>query len=302
MLRHLRMSGEVEYRAMKARDAEAVVAVMSAATASLQFNCPLPRPDQTLRERQIGLLEALLTEPRTSAHVAAIGNRLVGMGVAIRQSAVWGLSTLFVSPECHGLRIGSTLLARTREGNRDASFGLITSSHDPKAIRAYSRLGFELIPAMGAAGNVDLALLPAPPHVATGGRGDLGIVAEVDQRLRSGSRASAAGFLLDQGAELLVAESGSARGFAVHLGGRPLFDGSPLILGADTQQLAEELFTAMLRATVGAPVAVYFLTHRQQWALRLAMRAGLDLFQMSPTFSYGYTALPQYWIPSGVFF
>jgi GNAT superfamily N-acetyltransferase len=290
------------FRRMTARDVDAALGVMQASEGALPRTYPPPAPDASLPERKTRLLTKLLAVPGTSAHVAAVGDKIVAMVAAVRQDDVWGLPTLFVAPGYHGKRIGSSLLAAARETASDAAYNLIVSSTDPKAMRSYSSLGLSITPAMGASGNVDTSALPPTPHVFVADRTALNLVDEVDRRLRGGSRAPAAALLLDEGGEFLAARDGSARGFAIHLRGAPLFDGSPLILGADTQQLAEELFVAFLRAAAGAPVTVYFLTHRQQWAFRLAVLARLDLFPMGPIFSKGYRELPEHWILSGFFF
>ena len=290
------------FREMRREDVEAAIDTMVAAEAATPVSHPHPRPDAGFRARRVAILSALIGKPGAYAVVAESRGRIVGQALALRDGPLWGLSLLFVDPVLHGRRIGSTLLRMCREWGADATLGLIESSADQKAMRAYSALGFRFNPAMGAAGIVDPALLRPTPHVRKAAQEKLEGVASVDRRLRGASRAAGVEILLDNGAELLWAEHKDAAGFAVHLSGRPFIDGSPIILGADTGELAEQLLTAFLRATAGDHIGIYSMSARQDWALKLTMQAGLNLFPMAPTFSQGYDQLPEFWLMSGVFF
>jgi GNAT superfamily N-acetyltransferase len=290
------------YREMQPEDVDAAIDIMVAAEAATPVSHPVPRPDATFRARRVAILSSLIGKPGTYAVVAESRGRIVGQALALQDGPLWGLSLLFVDPGFHGRRIGSTLLRMCRDWGADATLGLIESSADQKAMRAYSALGFRFTPAMGAAGTVDPTLLPPTPQVRKVGKDKLEGVAAVDRRLRGASRATGVEILLDNGAELLWAEDKDAAGFAVHLSGRPFIDGSPIILGADTRQLAEQLLTAFLRATAGDHVGIYSMSARQDWALKITMQTGLNLFPMAPTFSQGYDQLPEFWLMSGVFF
>jgi GNAT superfamily N-acetyltransferase len=290
------------FREMRREDVEAAIGIMVAAEAATPVSHPVPRPDVTFRARRVAILSSLIGKPGAYAVVAESRGRIVGQALALRDGPLWGLSLLFVDPALHGRRIGSTLLRMCRVWGADAGLGLIESSADQKAMRAYSALGFSFTPAMGAAGIVDPTLLRPTPQVRKAGKEKLEGVASVDRRLRGASRAAGVEILLNNGAELLWAEDKDAAGFAVHLSGRPFIDGSPIILGADTRELAEQLLTAFLRATTGNHVAIYSMSARQDWALKLTMQAGLTLFPMAPTFSQGYDQLPEFWLMSGVFF
>lgn len=292
----------VLYREMRQEDAEAAIDIMIAAEAATPVNHPIPPPDSTFRARRVAILTSLIGRPGACAVVAESRGKLVGQALAIRNGPLWGLSLLFVDPTLHGRRIGSTLLRMCREWGHDAKLGLIESSADQKAMRAYSALGFQLAPAMGAAGIIDPAFLRPTPHVQTAGKEKLERIALIDRKVRGASRAEAVEILLDNGAQLLWAEQGSSAGFAVHLSGRSFIDGSPIILGADTRELAEELLTAFMREVAGRQIGVYSMSARQDWALRVAMQARLTLFPMAPTFFYGYEQLPDFWLMSGVFF
>ena len=290
------------FRDMRREDVDAAIDIMVAAEAATPVSHPLPRPDATFRARRVAILSSLIGKPGTYAVVAESRGKIVGQALALQEGPLWGLSLLFVDPELHGRRIGSTLLRMCREWGADATLWLIESSADQKAMRAYSALGFRFNPAMGAAGTVDPSLLRPTPQVRKAGKEKLEGVAAVDRRLRGASRATRVEILLDNGAELLWAEDKDAAGFAVHLSGRSFIDGSPIILGADTRELAEQLLIAFLRATAGDNVGIYSMSARQDWALRITMHAGLTLFPMAPTFSRGFDQLPEFWLMSGVFF
>ena len=292
----------VLYREMRRQDVEAAIDIMVAAEAATPVNHPVPRPDPTFRARRVAILTSLIGRPGAYAVVAESDGRIIGQALALRDGPLWGLSLLFVDPTFHSRRIGSTLLRMSRRWGEDATLGLIESSADPKAMRAYSALGFGFVPAMGAAGTIDAALLRPTPHVRKASKEKLEKIAIIDRKLRGASRAQGVEILLDNGAELLWAEKGDSGGFAVHMSGRPFIDGSPIILGADRRDLAEELLTAFLRTSAGDHVGIYSMSSRQDWALKLAMQAGLTLFPMAPTFSLGFDQLPELWLMSGVFF
>lgn len=292
----------VTYRDMVPHDVGPALTVMRLSEGQVSRTYPGPTSDSDLGNRQLRLLEQLLLVPGTAAHVATSGDQIVGMSVALRQENLWGLSTLFVAPGHQGKGIGSTLMKYAMQSAEDARYRLIISSADPRAMRTYLSAGFRLNPAMGATGSIDPSALPATRHVTVGEAADMDVVAKVDSRLRGGSRASIGNLLIKEGARLLVARHKNAHGFVIHLHGAPLFCGTPLILGADTQLLAEELFVAFLRETHGKTVNLFFLTHRQQWIYSLLERLRFDLFQIPPVFSNGYRALPAFWIPSGIFF
>jgi GNAT superfamily N-acetyltransferase len=292
----------VQFREMRREDVEAAIDIMIAAEAATPVNHPIPPPDSTFRSRRMSILSSLIGKPGAYAVVAELQARIVGQALAIRTGPLWGLSLLFVDPTLHGQRIGSTLLRMCREWGQDAAFGLIESSADQKAMRAYSALGFRLAPAMGAAGIIDPALLQPTPCVRRAGKEKLASIGAVDNKLRGASRADAVEILLDHGAHLLWAEDTGSAGFAVHLSGRSFIDGSPIILGADSRELAEQLLSAFLREVAGRQVGIYSMSARQDWALKIAMQSGMTLFPMAPTFFYGYEQLPEFWLMSGVFF
>ena len=88
-------------------------------------------------------------------------------------------------------------------------------------MRCYQRAGFALEPALQATGVVRRASLPAVDRVRAGGIGDLDLVAEVDRVQRGAAHGPDFEVLLRAGAQLLVLDGGSRRGYALLEAGDP---------------------------------------------------------------------------------
>ena len=94
---------------------------------------PPPGPDRS---------RGLAGWPRTSR-----GSRACAL--AIRREDIWGLSLLIVRPDQQSTGLGRALLRRANEYADGARGRIILSSPDPRALRAYSRLGLEIHPCAG---------------------------------------------------------------------------------------------------------------------------------------------------------
>src|SRR5262249_32524553 len=153
--------------------------------------------------------------------------------------------------------------------------GLILSSRDARAMRRYARAGFALHPAVTSRGHIRQDALPTTNAVRAGGARELELAAEVDRRIRRASHRPALVKLIEEGAQLLWHDHG---GYAL------VHEGRPLVLAADHEASATELFFAALarRPHTQREVEVQWLTADQQWAIEASLRAGLELHPVGP--------------------
>jgi len=226
------------------------------------------------------------------AWVAEEDGELVGIALAIVREGVWGLSLLAVRPDRQAQGLGRALLDTTLLGSEDAP-GIILSATDPKAMRRYARAGFDVLPAVAAAGIVT----ERPRSHAT--EVDVARAAPVAER--AGRRVRGAAYARSdlelfaaRGSRFFVA--GDDEGFAV------ANDTSVPLLAAASEQVAIELLRACLAsAPRGGTFEVEFLTAGQDWAVRVALDAGLALSPFGPVFVRGVLGPLRPWIPSGAF-
>ena len=110
---------------------------------------PDPRPD--LAMASIRYRDLVRRDPGGS-WVAEDEHGLAGCALALLREGVWGLSLLVVRPGLQSAGVGSGLLRAAHEYGADARGKIILSSPDPRAMRAYHRLGLALHPAVLAKG------------------------------------------------------------------------------------------------------------------------------------------------------
>jgi len=249
-----------------------------------------PSPDPQWYE--VRTRHLLATDP-DGAIAADVGGELAGVALAIVREGVWGLSLLVVDPAHQSSGIGRNLLAAACAYGRDAPAGIILSSDDPRAMRAYARAGFALWPSFDAEGPV--LRRPALPCGVRPGRWpqDAGIVDAAGRAARGAGYARDVEAYLAAGAELLVDERG---GFAINR------QGSPALLAAESGAVATDLLRACLRgAPPDATVSVQFITHANQWAIDVALDAGLPLCPAGPVCVRGGVGPLAPLLPSGAF-
>src|SRR4051794_18020140 len=100
-----------------------------------------PRPDPAMAHvRYRHLVE---TDPE-GAWVAERDGQIVGCAIALRREDVWGLSLLVVHPGVQSAGLGRALLARANLWAAGARGRMGLSSEDPRAMRAYARMGLAL--------------------------------------------------------------------------------------------------------------------------------------------------------------
>jgi N-acetylglutamate synthase-like GNAT family acetyltransferase len=226
---------------------------------------PAPPPNPAialLRFRR--LLEA---DPG-GAWVAERDGELTGVALALLREGLWGLSLLVVDPRAQGEGAGRELLARAWAYGAGARGHVILSSSDPRAIRAYARLGLELHPTIAAKGAP--RGMAEPDGIRRGGPDDLPLTEAVDRAVRGAARGGDVLAMLASGHELLVAPD---RGYAMLRGGELR------VLAAHDDETAQGLLRAVLArvAQRGETANVQFITARQQWAIEVCVQARLEL-------------------------
>jgi len=239
------------------------------------------------------VLRTLATDPG-GAWVAVEGGTVVGVALAIVREGLWGLSLLGVRAARQGRGIGRRLLDAAlghAEGTRGA---IVLSTEDPRAMRRYALAGFALRPCVAAAGIVRHDGLPAP-DARVGAPADraelLALAAPASRRVRGAAHGEDLGLLVDHGSSALVLGD---RGFVVHR------DGTPRLLAARDEEAAAALLAAALRAAPrGGTVQVGTITAGHDWAVQLALRAGLSLSPDGPVFTRGDVGPLAPYLPSG---
>jgi GNAT superfamily N-acetyltransferase len=250
---------------MEPRDAEAVYAVSVAAFHELDVRLG-GRPERL--SPGSGAAHRVARIQRTDpggAWVAERDGEIVGGALGIVREGVWGLSLLVVRPDAQSAGAGRELLARAYEYGNRARGWIVLASSDPRALRAYARLGLQLHPALSARGT---ARTGAPPGVRPGTADDLPLTEAVDRAVRGAAHGEDILALVASGSRFFVLPD---RGYALLRGGEVR------LLAAFDEEAAATLLRACLAAADGAEASVEFITSAQNWAVAPCLEAGLEL-------------------------
>jgi hypothetical protein len=167
---------------------------------------------------------------------------------------------------------------------------IILASVDPRAVRAYARLGLDLHPVYRGSGTP--RGLTMPPALREGGPADVALTEVVDRFARGGGRRSSIETMLDIGHRMLVLPE---RGYAVFGGGELR------TLAALDDESAAALLRGVLAQADGS-FAVNYLTASQRWALPVLLEAGLEVAGAEgPLFLAGDVGGFAPYVPSGAF-
>ncbi|MDI3403099.1 GNAT family N-acetyltransferase [Streptomyces cavernicola] len=211
------------------------------------------------------------------------GGQALGVAVASRREAVWGLSLLVVAPGAQGTGVGRALLQRALEYGQSCPRGVISGSRDPRAARAYWGAGFALHPAMRLQGAVDPARLDAPDGPVTEG-GDPEFLDAVDRKVRGGAHGPDHAQLL-RDCRLLTVDAPGHQGYCfIDMSPSSASEAEPesgavelMGLCATTETAAARLLTAALRdVPAGRKVKIPNVTAEQRWAVDVALTARLQ--------------------------
>jgi GNAT superfamily N-acetyltransferase len=279
-------------RPMSDDDVAAVVGVTEDADAVQRRSAQLPDApwsEDLVHRTQRRVRHFLASDPGGS-WVAEDEGRVIGLAQAHRRQDLFVLSSLFVLPAAQNSGAGRALLDRVLAYGPDGP-GLIVSSRDPRAVRRYALAGFTLHPTVVAWGAVRREGLNAAPDVRRGDSTDLELTAAIDQRQRGAARVEDVQLCLAEGDQLLVVPD---RGYTLVRGSRV----GPL--AALDDEAASQLLTAALADFCQDGPEVSRMTARQDWAVRLAVAAGLEIHPHGPVFVRGDPGPMRPYLPDGI--
>ena len=231
-----------------------------------------------------------VTHDPEGSWVAEDEHGLAGCALAVKREGIWGLSLLVVRPGLQSAGVGSELLRRAHAYASDAKGRIIMASPDPRAIRAYARLGLELHPCFVATGTSKA--LTAPEGFRAGTADDIGFCETVDRFARGGGRRSSIETMLEMGQTFYVLPE---RGYAF------LGDESVSTMAALDDDGAAAVLRGVLSRTTGK-TRIGSFTAAQQWAVPVLLEAGLDVKGANgPMFLGGDLGGFRPYLPSGAF-
>lgn len=276
-------------------DVDMAETVWQGAFADMRARAHLPaRPhDEQQAARTRRRLRYFLRSDPSGSWVATSDDEVVGVVQALRRGPLWVLSLFGVSVHAQGRGVGRQLLDRALDYAEAGGPGLILSSSDPRAMRRYVAAGFSLHPVVAAVGRVRRERLPVVEAVRAGSLADLGLTAEVDQHVRGAPREADVAHLLDDGADMLVLEE---RGYALVRGSQPV-----MISAVDGPAARALLAATLAGGPPGQEVEVGWLSAGQQWAMDVALSAGLDLRPSGAIMVRGRSGPPSPCIANGAF-
>ena len=286
-------TSDIVVRAMTEPDVPGAFAAADLALreAGTRYGWHTPELDDAARTRgQLRHAHLLRTDP-DGAWVAEAGGRIVGVAFALVRGPLWYLSLLTVTPDVQAQGVGRCLIDRALQTSQGCSAGMIMASSDPKALRRYAAAGFALLPGYDATGRVDRRRLPAVPGVRDGDwAADGERVDDLGRRLRGASYGPDLAAMRDSGMRLLVADDGFAG----------VNGGELRVLGAADPGTARSLLWAALAEAEGE-VELGPLTAAQQWAIEVALQAGLSLRPGTSLCTRGSVGPLTPYLPSGAY-
>jgi GNAT superfamily N-acetyltransferase len=218
---------------------------------------------------------------------------LAGICLALRREDVWGLSLFAMRADLQGRGHGRRLLARGLDYGEGTRGGIILSSTHPAAMRSYARAGFRLHPCVAAAGPLNASRIPDGLRSRPGDpEADRATIDRASRHARGATHAPDVAFSVGTGQfALLVCED---RGYAMYR------EGSPALLAAVDEEAATDLlWSCFATAAPGTSVHWDFATAGQDWAVAVALEAGLSLTPDGPVFVRGTLGAMAPYLPSG---
>jgi GNAT superfamily N-acetyltransferase len=238
-----------------------------------------------------------LTHDPAGSWVATDGDQLIGCALALRREGLWGLSLLVVDPEVQSKGTGRALLDASLTYAEGCERAVILSTTDPRAMRSYATSGFDLFPQVEGSGEPDPASLPAlHGRVRDGSLADVDFAESIDRAVRGAARGPDQ-IRLATDMAMFVIDDVDGRGYAYFRS-----DGIVFALAATDDETADALLWRCLVHAVelGASVSIDHMNAQQQWAIRTAYKARLNVKPGGPVLWRGGTPPPSY-LPSGMF-
>jgi GNAT superfamily N-acetyltransferase len=248
---------------------------------------PIEPPPEHLIERRFR--RVIETDPG-GAWLAEEDGRPIGAALAILREGLWGLSMLVVHPDAQSGGVGRALLERTLRYGDGARGGIIASSGDARALRAYARAGFAMHPAVQASGVPRRREMPAGAR--EGSLDDLALTETVDRAVRGAAHGSDIEALLTDSRMLVVEGRGYALARRDHLA----------LLAATDEEAARDLLRGIIAtAPEGDSFRVEHITAAQGWAVDVVLDAGLALDVRNALFLRGDVGPFHPYLPSGAY-
>jgi GNAT superfamily N-acetyltransferase len=281
--------GDVEIRPLREDDVGPADALAARVLTS-------PEPGETEEERRargLARIAHLAATDPGGCWVAARDGATVGLALALVREGVWGLSLFAVEEAEQGRGVGRALLERCLAYGAEARAHLILSSTHPAAMRAYARTGLALRPCVAAAGIVDAARIPEPTGAEEAGADGIEQADAIGRAVRGAGHGRDLHVPLGTGARLFLVED---RAFCLVRHGHVM-----LLAARDEAAARTALWAGFASAGAGATVAVDFLTAGQDWAIAVALDAGLQLSPDGPVFAGGALGPMAPYVPSGAY-
>ncbi len=240
-------------------------------------------------------LEHLLHTDADGAFVAERDGRILGVAQAMVRERLWCLSLLAVAPVDQSNGAGHALLERVLGYQAGADAGLIVSSNDSRALRLYAGAGFTLLPTFEASGPLDRKRLPKPDRaVRAGDHADLEALAEISREVRGAPHTDELHLALNQEGQLLrMGDRGFALAHPTH--------GVWLLVARDDEAATSLLWNALAIAGDSERSLLRWVTGAQDWAIAVAVKAGLRLGATGALCVRGEPGPLRPFVPSGPF-
>jgi GNAT superfamily N-acetyltransferase len=251
---------------------------------------------QDERRRQDRTLHFLRTDPEGS-WVAEDAGTVVGMSQSFVREDYWMLAQIGMLPGRQGHGLGRELLRLALTHGDPHSPGTIQCSRDPAAMALYTNFGFVLHPVVAAWGPIRPGAVERPAEVVRYEpdqvtERELELVAAIDRKVRGSARTVDIVSLLAQPGNRLLLHAD--QGYAL------VTDDRIVTLGARHEESATLVLKTMLaEAPPGETIEINWLTSAQQWGIRVAVDAGIELQPYGPVMVRGMDGPPSPYIPSG---
>jgi GNAT superfamily N-acetyltransferase len=273
---------------MREDDVPAVDELKNATFADLERRLgETPRAPAPPERSYVRLRRVLATDPG-GCWVAERDGEVVACAMALVREGLWVLSLLVVRPDMQSQGVGRAVLERAHAYGRDARGRLVLASPDPRALRAYARLGLTAHPCLRAHGVP--RGVAEPVGLRTGSPADLTFMDAVARRVRGAAHGDDIAAMLEAGMSLLVLPE---RGYAL------VAHGEVRLCAALDEQAARDLLRGVLAQAGDAEIAVDWMTAVQDWAVDVCVEAGLELSLDGAVFLGGDVGPFRPYLPSG---